>query len=357
MRQLFLHVGMHKTGTSSIQQTLAAHRAILDRAGLSWFEADEPNHSRAVYSAFTESPHLYHVNRRHRLHGPAEAAAFAAEQRRKLLAFLETAPGPSLLLSGEDIGTLGEPGIRRMLAAFRPHVDRIVAIGLVRPPRGFIASAIQQRIRGGALLDGVEEGAVQPRYRARFEPFLTAPEVAELRLQLYRPDRLIGGCSVATLLHQIGAPPSLYPMLEVSRANAGSSRLGVVLALAANRAVPVFLADGRANPERAARLTRFLDTLEGTGFAVPEALVAPHLDRAAADIAWMEARLGEAFTEAEKRPASGDLPASPLDRLEGEELLALARGLNGLFRELEAARAARQQRQEGQRQEGRRAWR
>ncbi|MBX9698642.1 MAG: hypothetical protein K2X74_04350, partial [Acetobacteraceae bacterium] len=206
MRTLFLHVGMHKTGTTSIQQTLHAGRAALAEAGLSWFAGAEPNHSRSVFSAFTETPHLYHVNRRHGLHAPTDAAQHAAEARAALTAFLHGAPEPGLILSGEDISMLGEAAIRRMLAAFRPLVDRIVVVAMVRPPRGFIASAIQQRIRGGALLDGIEDGGVLPHYRARFEPFLTAPEVAETRLHPYTPETLDHGCSVATFLRLIGAP-------------------------------------------------------------------------------------------------------------------------------------------------------
>ncbi|MBY0334491.1 MAG: hypothetical protein K2X49_27860 [Acetobacteraceae bacterium] len=341
MRTLFLHVGMHKTGTTSIQQTLHAHQAALREAGLSWFADAEPNHSRVVFSAFTGAPHLYHVNRRHGLHRPADAAQHAAESRARLTAFLHGAPGPGLILSGEDIGMLGEAPIRRMLAAFRPHVERIVVIGMVRPPRGFIASAIQQRIRGGALLDGIEDGGVMPHYRARFEPFLTAPEVAETRLHLYTPATLDGGCSVATFLRLVGAPAELYPRLAVVRANGGASRLGVVLSLAANRAVPIFRADGSANPERAARLVRFLDGLEGARFAAPAALVAPRLARAAEDVAWMERQLGTPFSAAETAIAGTGMPEPGLDSLSGDELDSLVRGLNGLFRELEEARAAR----------------
>lgn len=376
MRTLFLHVGMHKTGTTSIQQTLHAQAAPLQEAGFSWFPAAEPNHSRAVFSAFTDQPHLYHVNRRHGLHRPAEAAAYAAACRDRLSAFLAGAPGPGLILSGEDIGMLGEAGIRRMLAAFRPLVDRIEVIGMVRPPRAFIASAIQQRIRGGALLETVEDGGVLPQYRTRFEPFLTAPEVDAVRLHPYTREALVQGCSVATFLRLIGAPEALYPRLAVVRANTGASRLGVALALAANEAVPVFLPDGRANPARAARLARFLDGLEGPRFTAPERLIAPRLERAAADIAWMEAQLGTPFAEAEKQPAPPGAPEADPRQLDWEEIRTLARALNDLLRELEAARsrhraaeaparppltpeqeARRAARRAQRRQEGRQAWR
>jgi hypothetical protein len=338
MRTLYLHVGMHKTGTTSIQQTLHAHRDALRRAGLSWFDAAESNHSRAVFSAFTEAPHAYHVNRRHGLHRPDDAAAHAARSRDALLAFLAEAPGPGLIISGEDIGMLGEGGIRRMLAAFRPLVDRIVVVGMVRPPRSFIASAIQQRIRGGAPLAEGDEGGVLPHYRARFAPFLTAPEVAETRLHPYTPATLHQGCSVATFLRLIDAPESLYPQLQVARANSGASHLGVVLAMAANEAVPVFLPDGSANPDRAPRLTRFLDALPGPRFVPPESLVAPRLARAAEDIAWMEAQLGMPFDAAETQPAPPGTPETDPRHLDWDETRSLMRAVNALLRELAQAR-------------------
>jgi hypothetical protein len=338
MRELFLHVGMHKTGMTSIQQTLHANRARLQRAGLSYFEAEEANHSRRVYSAFAEAPHLYHANRRHGLHRPEDAAAFAAESRDRLSAFLSGAPGPALILSGEDIGMLSPPGKRAMLEAFRPHVDRITVLGFVRPPRSFVASAVGQRIRGGAVEAELAQG-VAPRYRDRFGDFLDAPDVAEVRLRPYDRAALPrGGCAVSGFLALCGAPPPLYDRMEVVRANTATSRLAALLGLAANEAVPVFLPSGAANPERTNRLARFLDRLEGPRFEPPAALVAPLLDRAREDIAWVEGVLGQAFPEEEKRGGGAE---DDLRSLSWPEVQALARGLNALLREGEAARAAR----------------
>ena len=278
------------------------------------------------------------MNRRHGLHRPEDAAAHAARSREALSAFLADAPGPGLIISGEDIGMLGEAGIHRMLAAFRPLVDRIVAVGMVRPPRSFITSAIQQRIRGGAQLAEGDEGGVLPHYRARFAPFLDAPEVAETRLHLYTPATLHQGCSVATFLRLIDAPESLYPQLEVVRANSGASRLGVVLAMAANEAVPVFLPDGRANPDRAPRLVRFLDSLPGARFVPPASLVAPRLARAADDIAWMEARLGAPFDASETQAAPPGAPETDPRSLDWDETRDLMRAVNALLHELAQAR-------------------
>ncbi len=337
MRELFLHVGMHKTGTTAIQATLFAHRALLQEAGYSYLDA-AANHSRLVHSAFSEAPERYPPNRRAGLLAPAAAASFAAECRARLSAFLETAPGPRLVISGEGIGMLGAAGIGRMLAAMRPAVDRITVIGLVRPPRAYIASALQQRIRAGGRLERIM-ATLRPDYRARFEPFLEAPEVAEVRLERYVPEALVQGCSVATMLHLCGAPPALHAAMQVQRLNERMSRLGAVLHLALNEAVPTAGADGGPNPARAPGIGRFLDGLGGPPLRSLPPQAAAALDRAAEDIAWMERVLGQPFAEAEKRADAADAP-DPLRGLAWPEILALAEALNALLRESAPERGA-----------------
>ncbi|HYZ34530.1 MAG TPA: hypothetical protein VE684_19870 [Crenalkalicoccus sp.] len=338
MRELFLHVGMHKTGTTSVQRTCQANRALLAASGISYLEAREPNHSRTVFSAYAEEPHTYHVNRRDGLHEPGPAADYAARCRDLLLGFLAGAPGPRLLVSGEDIGMLSEAATARMLAEFRPLVDRIVVVGLVRPPRGYMISAAQQRIRGGSRLEDLPDGT-QPRYRFRFAKFRDAPEVAELRLRPFARATLERGCAVATTLALCGAPPELYDRLAVDRANVSASRPGVALSLAANEVAPVFRPDGSANPERARRLVRFLEELDGPRFTLPETLLAPWLAEEAEDIAWMEEVLAAPLGPLDTPPAEG--AGTDLRSLTWPEVQALVRGLNALFLDREAARPAR----------------
>jgi len=330
MRELFLHVGMHKTGTTSIQQTLFDHRPLLQEAGFSYFGA-EPNHSRPVFSAFTEEPHLYHINRREGRHEPGPAAAWAEECRAALEAFLARAPGPRLILSGEDIALLSDPATATMLAFLRRHVDRVTVIGFVRPPRSFMTSIFQQRVRGGTMLAEFESG-ISPGYRRRFKKYLDLAGVDALRLQLYTKEALVGGCSIATFLKLCDAPPELYPRLQVRRMNTASSRLGVLLNLAANEAVPVFLPDGAANPERATQLARFLEEIGGQKLELPPRMLATWLRQAQPDIVWMENALGQRFAPEERRPMPGAPGAAEDFRsLSWEEIQTLTAAINALL--------------------------
>jgi hypothetical protein len=302
MRELFLHVGMHKTGTSSIQQTLFDHRPLLQEAGLSYWGA-EPNHSVSIVAAFHEEPHLYHMNRRAGRHTPEAATAWGRECRARLEAFLAEAPGPRLILSGEDIAMLSPAATDELLALVGRHVGRTTVLGFVRPPRSFMVSVFQQRVRGGSTLEDFGNG-IATGYRRRFRKYIGHPGVAGLKFQLYERAALKGGCSIATFLELCGAPPELYPKLELRQLNVTASRLGVVLNLAANEAVPVFLADGAANPDRSPLLARFLEDVAGRRLELPPAMLAAWLRQAQPDIAWMEERLGQRFALRERAAAA-----------------------------------------------------
>lgn len=347
-RELFLHVGMHKTGTTAFQEACFAGRDRLAAAGISYYDV-EPNHSTELHGGFTEAPHGYEMLRLRGLHEAAAAAAFASAARARLAGFLRDAPGPQLLISGEDIGYLSAPAKAALLAACRAAVPRITVLGLVRPPRGYITASAGERIRAGGTLAVVEAGN-EPHYRARFERFLQAPEVAEVRLRLYAPAALVGGDSVATLLHLMGAPPELARQLPQGPRNPAPSRAAALLLLAANEAVPMVRPDGRANPERATRLARLLARLEGPRFLLPEALLAPQLAAAEADVAWMEAQLGHPFP-AEPAPES---PVPGLGSLSRRELRPLLAAVNTLLRQAEGPGAgARGRRRQGDTTPGR----
>ncbi|NKC33073.1 hypothetical protein [Falsiroseomonas selenitidurans] len=327
MRTLFLHVGMHKTGTSAIQATLHAQRQRLPRFGFAYFPLTA-NHSRAIRSMVSDNPHLDLGNRLAGLHDPEDARAYGEACRQALLAFIAEAPAPGLLVSGEDIGMLEDEEVDRLLALLRPLVDRIVVLGMVRDPRSYIVSATQQVIKAGRTLAELAGPAMRrPAYRRRFARFEAHPAVDEVRLQRYHPGHLVRGCSVATFLSMCGAPPGLYDALNVRRHNVAVSDTALRMLLAANEAVPVLRPDGRANPGRARTLQQLLGSLPGPAFAPPEALVDLAMAAAAEDIAWMEQRLGIRF-EAAAAPATGEAGATTLRRFEWEDAMALIALLN-----------------------------
>jgi len=165
MNKCIIHIGMHKTGSTSIQHSLDSYS---DDRFLYATLTNTPNHSLAMYSLFAADPG------RHRLH------RFAQRSGRKLTAYLEraqadlqravkAAKGRTLLISGEGIIGLEPPDVAKLAQRFGSQFDQVTIVGYVRPPAGYLSSALQQRISGG--LAKFEPGRMYRNYRNAFAKF------------------------------------------------------------------------------------------------------------------------------------------------------------------------------------------
>jgi hypothetical protein len=343
MKHLFLHVGLHKTGTTSIQNTFFAERATLAAAGIRYFGASA-NHSGALIRAFAADPARF--NRANRTGSPGRTPEAARE---RLAAFLDRAPAGTLVISGEGADRLDENDVRRMLGFLRDRVDRLTVIAFVRPPRSFMRSAAQQRVRGGLPLDRLADA--WPRYRLKLQKFLQASDPGRVLTPIHHPSELRRGCSVATMLHTIGAPDALYDLLLVRRENAALSRPAVALMLAANEILPRRGPDGLPNPARARGLFRLLEGWPGARFEIPDSVLDHALSEPMAwrHVAWAEQQLGRRFTEFEAAmplvppadvPPPEEWARAALGHLRAEEAEALAAHLRGVAAVLPAEPAA-----------------
>src|SRR5688500_5651714 len=100
MRDILIHCGVHKTGTSSIQRALAANRTKLLEAGV-LYPSFRSNHFE-LYSAFCEDPLDYHVNKSR---GITSAQQLAAARKNTLELFeaeLRDHNEKNVLISSED---------------------------------------------------------------------------------------------------------------------------------------------------------------------------------------------------------------------------------------------------------------
>lgn len=170
MTTAVLHIGLHKTGTSSIQDTLAANRTLLASRGVLFPATLPSNHSNLVYDAFSDTPEAYHANRARGIGREAIAERTAATLA--ALADEIAAARPNVLvLSAEDACTLQEHEIAR----FRDTLDRLAAPSAVRivlyarHPVDYVTSAVQENVKGNGLtLDrakAIHIGGSKDRYR------------------------------------------------------------------------------------------------------------------------------------------------------------------------------------------------
>jgi hypothetical protein len=325
MSHLFLHVGMHKTGTSSIQTTLHANRHLLGDHGIGYFDR-AVNHSTTLRLAFPDD------------HTPGATPEKRAKLQQSLTRFLTTSGHPTLVISGEGAAHLTRGAAREMLAFLRQRVDRVTIVMFVRPPRSAVASVMQQRIRAGLPIEKLGL-RTWPNYPRALGKFFAMRGACDLVLQIYTPRELTQGCSVATFLQIIGANPDLYGKLVISSENSSLSAPAVALQLAAIEALGS--SANRSLIGRHIRRAKELRHVEGPPFRLPDAVLDHVLSapKARAAVAWMEQRLGRSFAEFEApipdkppegAPTAVEWARSTLTSLDWEGMKALARVLDRL---------------------------
>ncbi|EYD75789.1 hypothetical protein Rumeso_02571 [Rubellimicrobium mesophilum DSM 19309] len=318
--RIVVHVGMHKTGSTAIQQ----HFGKLLHRGFEYATYEERNHSMMVALLFSSPDRLadFYVFRQK---GPAYVAALPdlrGKWQSRLDAQLDRLRGTdaTVLISAEGLSTAG-PAANERRENLARYLDRLGAdievVGYVRSPLSFIRSDIQQRLKDlSRPIQGLE--VVWPHYRKRFEPLDQSFGRDRVRLKVFRPDRLHGGDVVSDLGRLLGidVPPG-----SARRVNETLSLEATAFLYAQRR-----WGGGEAfgSPEAlkgSHRFVKALSGLKGRRMTVAEPLWRDALARNAEDLAWMEARLGEPLREQEEGDAriaigsEDDLMAVAIDSL------------------------------------------
>tara|TARA_B100000674_G_scaffold433681_1_gene392264 strand:- start:1072 stop:2079 length:1008 start_codon:yes stop_codon:yes gene_type:complete len=152
MKHCFLHVGFHKTATTSFQLTLQHNRKRLKQEGIvlpkfrSKKHGYSSNHSRQIKDLFsTEAQHLW------REEGSKEnnirKGNSLSDHFHGLNELLNQ--DQSILISGEGISTMPEQSLIKLKSEIERHGFLIKPFALVRSPYAYITSALQQTIKNG----------------------------------------------------------------------------------------------------------------------------------------------------------------------------------------------------------------
>lgn len=185
---ILLHIGTHKTGSSSIQASLLGY----DDGTTFYATFSEPNHSIALYTAFCDDPFNYHIWTRLGL-----SEEQVQEQKNLFLDefsnMLSRPDRRNLIVSGEDIGVLSDAGKRRLLDFIRRHDVAVKLLCYVRDPRSYAASATQEAVKNGFVLDDMVQirGRCMLSYRVALEFFLESLPLEAVTVRVFDKASLI----------------------------------------------------------------------------------------------------------------------------------------------------------------------
>lgn len=266
-KRVVLHVGMHKTGSTSIQAAYSKHPI--------YCKFGPTNHSVAATTVFHRNPYNYHMHKRNGLtHAEIDEkkVAWRSELEESL-----TQDREIFLLSGEDVSLLDRDEVQKLASFVGKIVPEVEVYAYVRPPVSFSTSAFQQHVAQGAQ----HFVFPRPRYRERFEKFGTIFGQDRVHLRLYDRSRFDDGDVVSDFAQWARIPsPGRFGR------NANPS-----LSAAATAALFIWNREGLAGRDIAQdvaarrRILRILSSLPGPSLRLSPKLTAVDED----DVRWLEA--------------------------------------------------------------------
>ena len=274
MKTCYLHLGMPKTGSSSIQSAFAG----FETADLAYAKLRGSNHGPAICFAFSRKPdQLPEVEWRGKsfIKGGWPFANFQRRFERAL------STQKSIIFSGEIIvDRLDAEEFGQLVGKLRARFQRVVAIAYIRPLASLASSQFQQRLKTGQRRFVIPA----PDYRKRFEKVLAEFAPGDTIWRRFDRADLHNGDIVADFAHVLGTETP--PRTEMSKNESMSAEaLGALYAF--NRFTAPALPAAMRNHIRN-QMQESLRDVGQTKFGLDAKLVEQHIERHRDDIAWME---------------------------------------------------------------------
>lgn len=171
MSELFIHIGLHKTGSSSLQNWLSINQKNLGIIYPTFFESS--NHSWPLSIIFGNNPHAHNSNG---LMGytSTNIDGFYIEIISRLSEDIKLSieSGRDLVISGEELSTFDCNEVQKLCNFFKNYYSRFKVIIYLRGIRDLLNSTIQQLIKDGLLDFNHVASSTQLSIISRIKPWI-----------------------------------------------------------------------------------------------------------------------------------------------------------------------------------------
>lgn len=174
---IYIHAGLHGTGTSEIQDGLFENRHVLNKNNIIYPERWPKNHSVPLFLMFCDKSkrYSYHVFKGTGI-GPSEIDEKRKQYRNNLIDEIQSAKKGVLLLSGQDVCALSREDLNEMKNFFESITANptIKIIFSLRSPSHMITEEAKRRIiNGDPFSDTFFNQRGKAVYRKRIEKFFS----------------------------------------------------------------------------------------------------------------------------------------------------------------------------------------
>lgn len=290
MKQSVFHIGMPKTGMTSIQQSLCFGLSDPAFRYLHWQRINCNSQMMLLFNNSSAGRYF------------SERLGWSARQVRqyktrvvqdldKLLAANSAEVCP--LISAEPSWHMKESAFTRLRTFMGDRGYAVKNIAYIRPWKQWLESHFQQRVKGGRGLTFLPKDHIQLHYRARIQTLDTIFGADQVQILNYVPKQFPEGCVVRDFCQQVGIRADL---LQIQRANDTLTLPAVQLLYAYRKFGPGYGRGPQAYMEQHL-LNQQLLQLDGPPVRFHSSIVEALIDELAPQQPWLEQRLGSAFTE------------------------------------------------------------
>jgi hypothetical protein len=289
IKRCWLHIGMHKTGSSSVQHNLAA---VKDPDGWSILRVGGRANMGPALHAILNQPH--DESRWFRRLGyasdqvSAKGEVWAAEFREAVA----SSDKELFIVSAEAISTFTETAVVELKKFLDSVFDEVRVIGYVRSPKAFKVSRFQENVKHGNGRFNV--GSMKMDYRRLFEKFDRIFGRENVNLRKFDPSRFTANCAVTDFCEQIGI--SLPPDFQIQRFNESLSREACGILFAYRKFGPGYGVGENVIKENV-KLLKALRSMTGAKFDIADSVFESTSKRERKDREWMQERLSESLVE------------------------------------------------------------
>lgn len=196
-RSIIIHLGMNKTGASSIQEAFRDY----DDGRMRYLRLGTPNHSKALSTVFSQAPERLSA---YQVRGYAKSDVDVEKNRfLKRLSTELAHEREGFIMSAEGLLDLSHNEIAALKTFLDEHRLKPRFVAYVREPRSYTSLVFQQELRQGLG----EFSVSRLRYRALFEKFIELFGRDAIEFAHFESEQLDDGSVVTDFINRIGADP------------------------------------------------------------------------------------------------------------------------------------------------------
>lgn len=280
MRQIVVHAGVHKTGTSSIQNSLASE---LVDPHYQYINFGQPNSSgilNRAYFSLNKAKMEARIGRISEEHSNS-VRRNAISKIERILSGITKDTG---ILSAESISHFSQNEIQNLKNDIEKHCDNIFAYLYIRRPYEYFESAFQQALQE-QLVDITR--VKKFRFQDRIQKFDLVFGKMNVNLRVFDRKNFVNSCVVQDFCQWVGFQ---YPSEKVIRANES-------LSLEATKLLYIYR---KANPRRQQhdkKIISRLRYLRGPKFQFQSKMLTDLCWVDQEQLHWMEERVGQRLQE------------------------------------------------------------